>query len=89
MDGSRSDPAAEPRRRSPQEQAPAHVRIGRAVRGRYRLIESVQVSQPSAQLAWKTALAMLDAGQVADFLESRTPRAKRMRISSPFFWPAR
>ncbi|HEX3481988.1 MAG TPA: hypothetical protein VHT91_43540 [Kofleriaceae bacterium] len=42
-----------------------------------------------ALVEWETALAMLDAEQLADFLESPTPRAKRMRISSPFFWPAR
>lgn len=42
-----------------------------------------------ALLEWKTALEMLDPAQLADFLESPTPRAKRMRISSPFFWLAR
>lgn len=41
-----------------------------------------------ALVEWKTALATLDPGQLADFLESPTPRAKRMRISSPFFWSA-
>jgi hypothetical protein len=38
-----------------------------------------------AWLEWKTALSMLDAPQLADFLESTTPRARRMRTSSPFF----
>lgn len=42
-----------------------------------------------ALVEWKTALQMLDPEQLANFLESPTPRAKRMRISSPFFWPAR
>jgi hypothetical protein len=42
-----------------------------------------------ALVEWTIALTSLDAGQLADFLESPTPRAQRMRISSPFFWPAR
>jgi hypothetical protein len=42
-----------------------------------------------ALVEWKIALSSLDPGQLADFLESPTPRAKRMRISSPFFWSAR
>jgi len=42
-----------------------------------------------ALVEWKIALASLDARQLADFLESPTPKAKRMRISSPFFWVVR
>jgi len=38
-----------------------------------------------AWLEWKVALDMLDPLELADFLESRTPRARRMRSSSPFF----
>jgi hypothetical protein len=38
-----------------------------------------------ALLEWKAALEMLDPADLADFLESPTPRAARMRISSPFF----
>lgn len=38
-----------------------------------------------AWLEWKDALAMLDAATLVRFLESTTPRARRMRISSPFF----
>lgn len=33
---------------------------------------------------WKIALAMLEPHELAQFLESATPRARRMRISSPF-----
>ena len=33
---------------------------------------------------WKTLLRMLTAAQVADFLESETPKANRLRQSSPF-----
>jgi hypothetical protein len=38
-----------------------------------------------AWLEWKTAIALLDREQLAAFLESSTPRARRMRCSSPFF----
>ena len=37
-----------------------------------------------ALVEWKTAFAMLDPHELAEFLESPTPRARRMRISSPF-----
>jgi len=37
-----------------------------------------------ALVEWKTALTMLDPDELAEFLESPTPRARRMRISSPF-----
>jgi hypothetical protein len=37
-----------------------------------------------ALVEWKTAFAMLDPRELAEFLESPTPRARRMRISSPF-----
>lgn len=40
-----------------------------------------------ALVEWRIALAALDPDQLAAFLESPTPRAKRMRISSPFYWP--
>ena len=42
-----------------------------------------------ALVEWKIALAALDPEQLAEFLESPTPRARRMRISSPFYWPGR
>lgn len=37
-----------------------------------------------ALVEWKIAFAMLDPDELARFLESATPRARRMRISSPF-----
>jgi hypothetical protein len=37
-----------------------------------------------ALVEWKAALTMLDPDELAKFLESPTPRARRMRISSPF-----
>jgi hypothetical protein len=37
-----------------------------------------------ALVEWKSALAMLAPDELAQFLESTTPRARRMRISSPF-----
>jgi len=77
-----------------------HVRVAAEIRHDPRLIEQAAVRldrwllrggdpPDPALVEWKTALAALDPGQLADFLESPTPRAKRMRISSPFFWPAR
>lgn len=38
---------------------------------------------------WLDALLMLDPPQLADFIESATPRARRLRISSPLVWLAR
>lgn len=37
----------------------------------------------------RDALRMLDALELAEFLESDTPRARRMRTSSPLRWLAR
>lgn len=42
-----------------------------------------------AWMEWESALRMLDADELAAFLESPTPRARRMRSSSPFFCVAR
>jgi len=38
---------------------------------------------------WLDVLLMLDPPQVADFIESTTPRARRLRISSPLVWLSR
>jgi hypothetical protein len=38
-----------------------------------------------ATLEWRAAIEMLDPASLAEFLESTTPRARRMRSSSPFF----
>jgi hypothetical protein len=38
---------------------------------------------------WLDVLLMLDPGQVASFIESDTPRARRLRISTPLAWLAR
>jgi hypothetical protein len=38
---------------------------------------------------WLDVLLMLDPLQLADFIESGTPRARRLRISSPLVWIAR
>lgn len=35
---------------------------------------------------WLDALLMLDPDQIARFIESNTPRARRLRISSPLRW---
>jgi hypothetical protein len=38
---------------------------------------------------WRDLFLMLDPGQIADFIESSTPRARRLRSSSPLLWLAR
>lgn len=38
---------------------------------------------------WLDVLLMLDSPQLADFIESATPRARRLRISSPLVWLSR
>jgi hypothetical protein len=38
---------------------------------------------------WLDALLMLEPPQLADFIESAAPRARRLRISSPLVWLAR
>ena len=58
-------------------------------RVRERLERRLRETPLPAWLEWKHALAMLDPDQVADFLESTTPRARRMRSSSPFFFLVR
>ena len=36
-------------------------------------------------LEWRAAIRMLEPEELAGFLESTTPRARRLRVSSPFF----
>ena len=38
---------------------------------------------------WLDVLLMLDPDQLAEFIESSSPRARRLRISSPLLWLAR
>ena len=38
-----------------------------------------------AWVEWREALAMLTLAELAEFLGSPTPRARRMRCSSPFY----
>ena len=38
-----------------------------------------------AWLEWKAALRMMTPTEIAEFLRSETPRARRMRCSSPFY----
>ena len=40
-------------------------------------------------LEWRAVLMMLEPAELADFLESRLPRARRLRTSSPFAGLAR
>lgn len=38
---------------------------------------------------WLDLLRLLDPAQIADFIEAQTPRARRLRSSSPLVWLAR
>lgn len=78
----------------------AHRRIAERLRqdpsliaqARARLEQRIESegSPPDPVLSeWLDALLMLDPLQVADFIESATPRARRLRISSPLVWLAR
>ncbi len=53
-----------------------------------RWIARDQPSPHPALLEWQAALATLTSAELADFLESTTPRARRLRSSSPFLDPA-
>ena len=53
-------------------------------RARARLEAWLDRDNTPAWVEWRTAFEMLDPGELADFLESTTPRARRMKISSPF-----
>lgn len=73
-----------------------HRRVAGAIRR-----DAALVDQASARLArwiaadgqnprpmlleWRQVLTMLEPAELAEFLESPTPRAKRLRVSSPFF----
>lgn len=71
-----------------------HRRVAVAIRRDPALIERARErlarwlprsENDPALVEWQIALDALDVEQLATFLESPTPRAKRMRISSPFF----
>ena len=73
-----------------------HRRVAAAIRRDPQIIEQARarverwISGDGAEprpilLEWKQVLAMLDASELATFIESPTPRAKRLRVSGPFF----
>jgi hypothetical protein len=56
-----------------------------AQRNLERWIQQGEVASPHpAWLEWQELLARLRPGELADFLESDSPRANRLRQSSPF-----
>lgn len=78
----------------------AHRRIADRLRGDPALIAEARarlaqrIAREGAPIdpvlgEWLDLLLMLDPPQVADFIESGTPRARRLRISSPLIWIAR
>ncbi len=62
------------------------IRIDPSVISKARALLDKWLAQDAhpALVEWKIALTMLDPPELAQFLESTTPRARRMRISSPF-----
>ena len=40
-------------------------------------------------LEWLDLLRLLDPGEIADYIESDAPRARRLRSSSPLVWLVR
>jgi hypothetical protein len=61
---------------------PALVRVAWENLGRWLAAEA---DQPHvALLEWQAILEFLMPAEIADFLESRTPKAERLRQSSPF-----
>jgi hypothetical protein len=77
-----------------QENDELHRRIAALIRrdpsliekARARLNEHIARNPLPAREEWRTALRHLDAADVVRFIESTTPRARRMKISSPFFF---
>jgi len=53
-------------------------------RARETLARWMRDGSHPALLEWQGALMTLTPAELADFLESDTPRARRMRASSPF-----
>jgi hypothetical protein len=63
--------------------------IAEAVRRLLRIIEREPPPPDPALREWLDLLQLVPPDQIADFIESGTPRARRMRSSSPLLWLAR
>jgi hypothetical protein len=61
---------------------PALVQVARDNLARWLANDGDRPSPPLKE--WEDILFFLDAGRLADFLESETPKANRLRQSSPF-----
>ena len=73
---------AERIRRDPTVIAEAVARVER------RICEEPGTADPVLR-EWLDVLRLLDPGQIASFIEAETPRARRLRSSSPLMWLAR
>ncbi|TMQ08813.1 MAG: hypothetical protein E6J90_39165 [Deltaproteobacteria bacterium] len=80
--------------------AEIHRRIAARIRrepdviaeSRARLLQIIEREPPPADPVlreWLDLLVMAEPPQIADFLESGTPRARRLRSSSPLLWLGR
>jgi hypothetical protein len=58
---------------------------GRAMAKLERTIANEGSPTDPVLLEWRDVLLMLRPHELAEFLESNSPRARRLRISSPFF----
>jgi hypothetical protein len=75
-----------------QENDELHRRIAAMIRRDPSLIERARAQLERwlandpipAWLEWRPAFTQLEPDELAAFLESTTPRARRMKISSPF-----
>ena len=73
---------AERIRRDPTVIAEAVARVERRL--------GAEPGRPDPALCeWLDVLRLLDPGQIANFIEAETPRARRLRSSSPLMWLAR
>ncbi len=61
---------------------PSVIKIARQNLERWRRNENGQLA--SAHQEWERILHFLQPGEVADFISSQTPKADRLRQSSPF-----
>jgi hypothetical protein len=83
-----------------QRVADCHRRIAERIRRDPSVVEDA-VTRVTRRLAeegdppdpalgeWLDVLRLLDPAQIADFIEAETPRARRLRGSSPLVWLAR
>jgi hypothetical protein len=61
--------------------------IAEAARTLHRWLEGEPTTAHPVLLEWKAVLDILTPSEIAEFLVSPSPRARRLRASSPFMTP--